>query len=332
MKKPLNDLEDFNQLIPNYLYEWFEQKGWVMHCYQQKMFDYFASKQSVLLIAPTGGGKTLASFLPSLIDLTKHPFKGLHTLYISPLKALTQDIFRNLIQPIAEMGLDIQVSTRTGDTSSYQRQKQLKKPPHILLTTPESLMLLLSYPHSEKFFKDLKVIIVDEIHSFATSKRGDLTSLAMAQLNSFAPKAMRIGLSATIGNPKLFTKWLAPSGEAAELLYVPTTNKPIIHLLGQTNIPYCGYKAKHAIQDIYHTIQQHNMTIIFVNTRANTEFLFRQLWLINKDNIPIAIYHGSISKEQRLKTEALTVAGELKAIVATSALELGIDWGNGFVS
>ncbi|MBA2650533.1 MAG: ligase-associated DNA damage response DEXH box helicase [Legionella sp.] len=323
----MNATED-DELIPAYLIDWFEKKGWHMHPYQKKMFDFFANGQSVLLAAPTGGGKTLASFLPSLADIHTNSHQGLHTLYISPLKALTQDIHRNLLTPIAEMGLNIEIATRTGDTNTYQRQKQLKKPPHILLTTPESLMLLLSYAHAPQLFKHLKLIIIDELHSIATNKRGDLTTLALAQLTRFAPLAIRTGLSATIANPKLFAKWLVPTRHKAEILVVESSNQPKIHLLGQENIPYSGYKAKHAIGDIYEVITQHQMTIIFVNTRANAEFLFRHLWIINDKNVPIAIYHGSLCKEQRLKTEALTVSGNLKAIVATSALELGIDWGN----
>ena len=317
-----------NESIPFFIQNWFGQKGWQMHEYQKKMFYFFSKRQSTLLVAPTGGGKTLASFLPALADIHENPTKGLHTLYISPLKALTQDIQRNLLIPINEMKLDIQVATRTGDTSTYQRQKQLKKPPHLLLTTPESLILLLSYTNAEQFFSNLKMIIVDELHGLAYSKRGDLTCLALAQLKAYAPDAIRIGLSATVAQPQLMAKWLAPVRQSVNILEIHSTTKPIIHLLGSDNIPYCGFKAKYAVENIYELIRQHQMTIVFVNTRANAEFLFNQLWLGNHHKIPIAIYHGSLSKEQRYKTEQLSVAGQIRAIVATSALELGIDWGN----
>jgi ATP-dependent Lhr-like helicase len=323
----MNILEN-NNLIPSFIQGWFKLKGWSMHEYQQKMFTFFANNQSVLLVAPTGGGKTLASFLPALADIGKNSSKGLHTLYISPLKALTQDIHRNLLTPIKEMNLNIQIATRTGDTSSYQRQKQLKTPPQILLTTPESLMLLLSYTNADAFFSQLKMIVVDELHSFANTKRGDFCCLALAQLNVYAPNSLTIGLSATVSRPELMAKWMVPGRKKTFVLNVNSFTKPLISLLGHELIPYSGFKAKHAVSSIYKTINLHKMTIIFVNTRANAEFLFNQLWLCNEDNLPIAIYHGSLSKEQRTKTEHLTVSGQLKAIVATSALELGIDWGN----
>lgn len=315
-------------IIPDYISAWFKQKGWIMHEYQQQMFDFFVNQKSVLLVAPTGGGKTLASFLPAIVDIHEQQLTGLHTLYISPLKALTQDIHRNLVTPLQEMALNINIAIRTGDTSAYQRQKQLKKPPQILLTTPESLMLLLSYNNAAVFFKQLKMIIIDELHSLANTKRGDLTSLALAQLQDYAPIARRVGLSATVAKPHLLSKWLAPTQQQAETLVIKTTVKPIVRLLAQETIPYSGFMAKHAVSSIYQVLSQHKMTIIFINTRAQAEFLFRQLWLVNQHNLAIAIYHGSLSKEQRQKTERLTVEGMLRAVVATSALELGIDWGN----
>lgn len=320
--------DDKTMRIPSFLTDWFKHKKWSMHDFQRKMFDFFVQKQSVLLVAPTGGGKTLASFLPSLVAIHLQQSRGLHTLYISPLKALTQDIHRNLLSPIQEMNLAVQVATRTGDTSSYQRQKQLKKPPNILLTTPESLMLLLSYTNAATFFSQLKLIIVDEVHSIAVNKRGDLTSLALAQLKQLAPQSIRFGLSATVARPPQFAQWLVPTKESVAILEVQSAITPVINLLSTTNIPYSGFKARHAISSIYQVLSKHEMTIVFVNTRAQAEYLFRELWIANEKNLSIAIYHGSLSKEQRQKTEQLIVANQIKAIVATSALELGIDWGN----
>jgi ATP-dependent Lhr-like helicase len=315
--------------IPTYLMSWFQFKHWHMHAYQEKMFEFFYEKKSTLLIAPTGGGKTLASFLPSIVDIHENAFSGLHTLYISPLKALTSDVKRNLSDPISQMQLKISIETRTGDTSAYQRKRQRIKPPNMLLTTPESLMLLLSYPEAANYFKDLRCVIIDELHHFVASKRGDLTALALARLTTFAPEVIRFGLSATVEKPEALAAWLDHANSTAGVLKVESTIKPIIHLLeADKPIPYSGYMAKYAVDKIYTNIKKNNMTIVFVNTRAQAEFMFRQLWNVNDENIPIAIYHGSLNKEQRLKTEAMTVAGKLKAIVATSALELGIDWGN----
>jgi ATP-dependent Lhr-like helicase len=315
--------------IPPYLNNWFAGKGWRMHPYQKKMFIFARQKKSVLLIAPTGGGKTLASFLPSLVDIHNKKFKGLHTLYISPLKALAADIQRNLQTPISGMHLDVSVDMRTGDTSSYRRIRQRKKPPAIILTTPESLMLLLSYPDAEQFFGNLQTIIVDELHTFAPTKRGDLLTLGLAQLAEFAPAAIRIGLSATVADPEILSQWLGTKNHPSQILIAKTRKPPHIELLDYTaNIPYSGFMARYAVEKIYSLLQNYKLTIVFVNTRAQAEFVFQQLWRLNRDNLPIAVYHGSLSKEQRTKTETLIVAQKIKAVVATSALELGIDWGN----
>ncbi len=310
------------------------------------MATAFTRKQSSLLIAPTGAGKTLSGFLPSLIDLHQtinaqkelhgsqkkaRPAKriGLHTLYISPLKALTYDIERNLHQPISDMGLDIEVASRTGDTTAYQRQKQRKAPPHILLTTPESLMLMLSYTDAPIIFAKLKCLIIDEVHSFAHTKRGDFTNLAMARLEHLCPGFVRFGLSATVAYPDVLASWLGARSEPVNIIEAKSRVKPSVKILNsKARMPFGGYMAKYAVPEVYQAIVKASTTIVFVNTRASAELIFQALWEQNKLALPIAIYHGSLSKDQRKKTEAMMAQGKLKAIVATSALELGIDWGN----
>jgi ATP-dependent Lhr-like helicase len=169
-----------------------------------------------LLVADTGAGKTLAGFLPTLCDFAGDapPPDGLHTLYISPLKALAQDVKRNLLTPIEDIGLPIRVETRSGDTPSDRKKRQRERPPHILLTTPESLSLLLSYPESADLFAGLKRVVIDEVHAFATDKRGDLLALSLARLHALAPQAQRVALSATLANPRDFQEWLAPQSGA----------------------------------------------------------------------------------------------------------------------
>lgn len=295
------------------------------------MIRAFVNRQSTLLIAPTGAGKTLSGFLPSLIDLYREPQKKrrLHTLYVSPLKALTYDIERNLSAPISEMGLNIEVASRTGDTSSYQRSKQRKSPPDILLTTPESLMLMLSYADASTLFSSLKCVIVDEVHSFANSKRGDFTSLALARLQAINGAYIRFGLSATVAYPEQIAGWLGTSGAPCELVIAKSRVKPRVKILtSKTRMPFGGYMAKYAIKEVYQAIEKANSSLVFVNTRAQAELIFQALWEENKKGLAIAIYHGSLSKEQRIKTEALMANGQLKAVVSTSALELGIDWGD----
>ncbi|MGQ8366129.1 ligase-associated DNA damage response DEXH box helicase [Glaciecola sp. 1036] len=318
-------------LLPKIFSEWFSTKGWKLRPYQRQMMQAFVNHQSSLLIAPTGAGKTLSGFLPSLIDLYNHPrsTKKLHTLYISPLKALTYDIERNLYQPIHDMQLNIDIASRTGDTTAYQRQKQRQKPPHILLTTPESLMLMLSYTDAENIFASLKCVIVDEVHSFANTKRGDFTALALARLQSINPNFLRVGLSATVAYPELIASWLGPSGEPCEVIAAKTRVKPRIKILkSKTRMPFGGYMAKYAIKEVYQAICEAGTSLVFVNTRAQSELIFQALWEINDKGHAIAIYHGSLSKEQRNKTENMMAEGKLKAVVATSALELGIDWGD----
>lgn len=318
--------------VPANIEKWFTDQNWEIRDYQRSMIDAFARKQDTLLIAPTGGGKTLAGFLPSLIDLSEKTDgtpPRLHTLYISPLRALTNDIERNLNTPVSDLNLPITIGVRTGDTKSYQRTKQRKTPPDILLTTPESLMLLLSYPDADTYFSDLKTVIIDELHSFATNKRGDFTSLALARLKTLAPDHIRFGLSATIADPKSAANWLGPTGEPAEVLEVKGDTPPHVAIMEPDNrYPLGGHNSRFAVKDIYDAIKSAKSAIVFVNTRAQTELLFQQLWKINDEGLPIGLYHGSLSRERRQRTEAMIASGKIRAVVSTSALEMGIDWGD----
>lgn len=315
--------------IPRRFTDWFNAQGWKILPHQRAMVERFDAGDSTLLIAPTGCGKTLSGFLPSLIAIDRDNPTGLHTLYISPLKALTYDIERNLMAPIRDMGLAVTVESRTGDTSAHRRRRQRAKPPNILLTTPESLMLMLSYGDAAEYFKNVRSVIVDEIHHFAPGKRGDLAALAMAQLLQYAPAHQRIGLSATVADPDILCQWLGPAGKPAKLLQTKLGKPPVVKLLKTAEtIPYNGFMAQYAVADIMREIEAAKTSIIFVNTRAQAELLFQLLWEANQTALPIGVYHGSLTKEKRLKTIELMAQGKLRALVATSALELGIDWGD----
>ena len=193
---------------------WFAGRGWQARPHQLALIERGALGLSTLLIAPTGAGKTLAGFLPSLMELEKIAAQGanrphrLHTLYISPLKALTTDVARNLEVPAREMGLDLRIETRTGDTPPSKRTRQRAKPPDILLTTPEQLCLLIASEHARVFFEDVRAVIIDEAHALAPTKRGDLLALALARLNRWAPEHRRVGLSATVADPEGLAEWL----------------------------------------------------------------------------------------------------------------------------
>ena len=212
--------------LPPTLSAWFDAQGWSLHPHQLAMLDR-AQDPATLLIAPTGGGKTLAGFLPSLAELAVG-YQGLHTLYISPLKALTADIRRNLRRPVEGANLPIRIEDRTGDTSYTQRRRQRADPPHILLTTPESLALLLTYPDAAKVFADLQRVIIDEIHALAESKRGDQLMLQLARLEAIAPGLRRIGLSATVEDPPALARFLSPK---AHVLMADPGPDPDIQML-----------------------------------------------------------------------------------------------------
>lgn len=315
--------------LPAYVEAWFAARGWEARPWQRAMVEAFARRRSTLLIAPTGGGKTLSGFLPSLIDIHERRHEGLHTVYVSPLKALANDIERNLMRPIAEMGLAVTVESRTGDTPAGKRRRQRERPPNILLTTPESLMLMLSFPDARTLFGGLAAVIVDEVHAFAPTKRGDFTALALARLASLAPGHIRFGLSATAAQPDKLAEWLCGPAAPARLLDAGLKAKPRVAIMPSAKtMPYGGYLSRYAVPEIYEKIRGCRHCIVFVNTRAQAEMLMQMLWEVNEDSLPITVYHGSLNREQRRKTEAMMAAGRLRAVVATSALELGIDWGD----
>lgn len=312
--------------LPAPIAHWFAARGWALHPHQAQMLAR-AGDPAVLLIAPTGGGKTLAGFLPTLADLARAPRAGLHTLYVSPLKALAADIRRNLTGPVAEMGLGVRIEDRTGDTGATQRRRQRADPPHILLTTPESLALLLSYPDAPQIFSSLSRVIVDEVHALAESRRGDQLMLCLARLQALAPGLRRVGLSATVEDPAALARFLAPEG-CAVLLADPGPAPDIALLEGCPRAPWAGAGGRHAIPAVLAAVAAHRTTIIFHNTRAQAELFFHDLWLANTDDLPIGIHHGSLSKEARERVEAAMVAGSLRGVVATGSLDLGIDWGD----
>jgi ATP-dependent Lhr-like helicase len=295
------------------------------------MLDLARRGRSALLVAATGAGKTLAGFLPTICELAEKPTEGLHTLYVSPLKALAVDVQRNLIGPAEEMGLPIRVETRTGDTPSDRKLRQRLKPPQVLLTTPESLSLLLSYPDSPQMFQGLKAVVVDELHGFAKEKRGDLLSLSMSRLQKLAPGLRRVGLSATISDPDAYRSWLAPDADMELIDLVigdPGAEPDLSILIPENKIPWAGHSGYHAIADVMRLIEQHKTTLVFSNTRGLAELIFQKLWDENEQGLPIGIHHGSLSVEARRKVEAAMAAGKLRGLVATASLDLGIDWGD----
>ncbi len=307
--------------MPPAFARWFAAQGWAPHPHQLALL---AARDDTLLIAPTGGGKTLAGFLSSLVDL-QAPGPGLHTLYVSPLKALANDIARNLARPVADLGLDIRIEDRTGDTSATRRARQRVDPPHVLLTTPESLALMLSYEEAPRIFATLRRVVIDEIHALAESKRGDQLMLGLARLRSLAPGLQVAGLSATVEDPAALARFMggarvieAPPGPAPDIAMLPTS----------APAPWAGGGGHYAAADVMEAIRGARLTLVFINTRAQAELFFQALWAINDENLPIGLHHGSLSREARAKAEAAMASGALRAMVCTGSLDLGIDWGD----
>jgi ATP-dependent Lhr-like helicase len=298
-----------------------------------------------------------------------------HTLYLSPLKALTTDVERNLMTPIREIGLNIHVESRTGDTKQSKRQRQREFPPDILLTTPEQLALFCAWEGARAYFADLKCVVLDEVHAIWSGKRGDLLNLGLGRLQRFAPDMRRVALSATVDDPGMIADWLKPGpsplggeggrrsrsdegevdyarealsgdpaapssvslreppspprGEGVRIVRGDPGAPPVVDvLISEGKVPWAGHTGVHAIPEVYEAIKRSGMSLIFVNTRWQSEFVFQRLWEINDENLPIALHHGSLAAEQRRKVEAAMARGDLRAVVCTSTLDLGIDWGD----
>lgn len=319
--------------LPVPFVRWFDSRGWRPRRHQMELLARAEAGQSALLVAPTGAGKTLAGFLPSLVELARTKNRpGLHTLYVSPLKALAVDVARNLDAPIREMGLPIRIETRTGDTSASKRQRQRRDPPDILLTTPEQLALLLASADANTLFATLRRVVLDELHSIVTSKRGDLLALDLSRLRSIAPGLTMVGLSATVRDPDELRRLLVaqhPRGAMAELVTAPPGAPAEIAMLDtREHLPWSGHGAMHAIGEIYDSIRRSKTTLVFVNTRSQAEAVFQQLWRLNEHSLAIALHHGSLDASQRRRVEQAMSEGRLKAVVCTSTLDLGVDWGD----
>jgi ATP-dependent Lhr-like helicase len=341
----VNLLDRQTPLLPDVFTRWFASRGWRPRAHQLELLAKAQAGRSALLIAPTGGGKTLAGFLPSLVDLaasyaTTQPNQlrasglhtGLHTLYISPLKALAVDVARNLEIPVAEMNLPIRLETRTGDTPASKRQRQRRHPPDMLLTTPEQLALLLASADAPYLFGALRRIILDELHALVTSKRGDLLSLGLARLFAVAPELSSIGLSATVAQPEDLCRFMVLQRDGpsrADLIIAEAGAAPQVSMLdSDEQLPWAGHSARYALGELYALIRTHRTTLVFVNTRSQAEGIFQDLWHLNEDNLPIALHHGSLDVAQRRKVEAAMATGRLRAVVCTSSLDLGVDWGD----
>ena len=309
--------ENFNNFLQN--------RNWNLFNYQKEFLKEleFSDNTQYLISSDTGTGKTITLFLPLLIDILNHKKKKL--IYISPLKSIISDLYQNLKKIISELNLKINVSKRTGDESHSLKQMQLKNPVEILLTTPESLALMISRSDSDTIFKSTSYIAIDELNEIVNTKRGDQLALAISQILSQNKKIKLLSCSANIENYNYLSNWLSFNGKT-KIIKNKIIKKINLDILFLDKIPNYGHSVDFALEEIYKIIKSCK-SLIFVNTRAQSELLFKNLFL-NYPDLKIGIYHGSLSKKIRIDTEIKIKENILNSVITTSALEMGIDWEN----
>ncbi len=319
-------------LLPERFLAWFGNRGWVPRPHQLALLAHAAAGRSALLIAPTGAGKTLAGFLPSLVELAGAPRRTRrpsHALHFAPEGA----VGRRGAQPRHPRARDGPRHPHRDPHGRYivhEASAPAARPSRYSLTTPEQIALLLASPDAKTLFADLKRIVLDELHALVVSKRGDLLALDLARLRRLAPGVQTVGLSATVREPAELVAYLhGRTDPPAALVVAPEGAAAHITMLdSRERLPWAGHSARHALTEIYDLLRHVKLALIFVNTRFQAEQLFWDLWRINADNLPIALHHGSLDVGQRRKVEAAMAEGRLKAVVATATLDLGIDWGD----
>ncbi|WP_456395336.1 DEAD/DEAH box helicase [Thermococcus sp.] len=294
---------------------------------QQKAFREISSGKSVLIIAPTGSGKTEAALMPVFNAILENNLKPLSALYIAPLKALNRDLLDRLLWWGERLGLSVEV--RHGDTSAYRKAKQVKNPPHLLIITPETLGVILTMKSFRKALSNLEFVIVDEIAELASNKRGAQLTLALERLSGIA-EFQRIGMTATLGNEEEIREWLKaeaivkPGWRKEYRIHVlyPRADEKDSELAGRLNLPL---DVATRLRILWNIIEEHGKALIFTNTRQFAEILAHRLKAWGK---PVEVHHGSLSKEARLQAEKALKEGKIRALICTSSMELGIDIGD----
>ncbi|MDZ7658388.1 ligase-associated DNA damage response DEXH box helicase [Fodinibius sp.] len=321
--------------------KWFTQRGWEPFDYQREVWKAFLSGKNGLLNAPTGSGKTYAVYMPMLINwINEHPEtyneladNGLQLLWITPLRALARDIEQALQQAVDDLEIPWQVARRTGDVSSYQKQKMKEQMPEVLVTTPESLHILMAQKNYPSYFSDLDAVVIDEWHELLGSKRGIQVELGLSRLKHLRPNLNIWGISATIGNLREARDVLLGihgNKEDSVIIKADVEKKLKIQSVLPYDVekfPWSGHLGTKLLPKVLPIIKESRSTLLFTNTRSQSEIWFQKL-LQAKPELAgtIALHHGSLSKEVRRWVEDALHKGNLKAVVCTSSLDLGVDF------
>jgi ATP-dependent Lhr-like helicase len=316
----------------------FKKNGWSPFPFQKKSWSAYAAGESGLIHAPTGTGKTYAAWAGPLIEwMEEHSDKqlpkrapGLRVLWITPLRALVKDTTRSLQHLVDDLDLPWTIEERTGDTTGSIKAKQRKRFPSCLVTTPESLSLLLSYPETKDAFSDLRAVVVDEWHELLSTKRGVQTELGLARLRKWNPKLKTWGLSATLGNLGVARSSLLGTDQAGKLIDGDLKKKFQVDVLipkDMEKFPWAGHLGGKMVEQVAERIEAAGTSLVFTNVRSQTEFWYNALLEVRPDWAEqIGIHHGSIDRKERKNVEDRLREGTIRAVVCTSSLDLGVDF------
>jgi ATP-dependent helicase Lhr and Lhr-like helicase len=309
---------------------WFAARGWTPHAFQLDAWERFARGESGLLHVPTGSGKTYAAYLGALEELARESVDGLAVVYVTPLRAVARDIELALRLPVQELGLAVTVGSRTGDTAASERARQREKLPNVLVTTPESLTLLLANERARELLRGVRAVVVDEWHELMASKRGVQVELALARLRAFAPALRVWGLSATLRNVDEAAHALVGVGRAASVVHAAIPREIAVAGLLPDSVerfPWAGHLGLTMLKPLVAWLDPTKPTLVFTNTRSQAERWFAAIsWEKPEWREVLALHHGSIEREQREEIEGGLKDGRLRIVVATSSLDLGVDF------
>ncbi|MFZ9915472.1 MAG: ligase-associated DNA damage response DEXH box helicase, partial [Phycisphaerales bacterium] len=309
---------------------WFAARGWTPHAFQREAWERSSRGESGLIHVPTGSGKTYAAYLGPLEELAQRPADGLAVIYVTPLRAVARDIEHALRLPVDELGLAVEVGARTGDTGSAERARQRERLPNVLVTTPESLTLLLANDRAGEILRGVRSVIVDEWHELMASKRGVQVELALSRLRALAPAVRTWGLSATLRNVDDAAQALVGVGRAAAVVHAAIPREIAVEGLlpdAVERFPWAGHLGLTMLAPLLEWLDPARPTLVFTNTRSQAERWFAAIrWERPEWADMLALHHGSIEREDRERIEEGLKSGRLRIVVATSSLDLGVDF------